>query len=354
MHMSDALLSPAVGGTLAATAGGVVAWSARRFQQDPAAGRRVPLAGVLGAFVFAGQMLNFTIPGTGSSGHIGGGVLLAVLLGPHAGFLTLAAILVIQCLFFMDGGLLALGANILNLGFWPCFLGLPLYRLLAGASPARARRALASVAAVTLSLELGALGVAVQTVLSGRTDLPLAAFAPLMLLIHLPIALAEGLVTAGVLEFVAHHRPEALAHAGPAHAAAGWWRPLRPVLVTLALAALTMATVLAWFASPHPDGLEWSVARVTGQEESPHEPGRLVAALQHVQERVALFPDYAPRSPPEVAAEAPGAVESDWPAVSGGGALAGLAGALLTGGVTVLTAALILLLRRRRPQRAVA
>ncbi len=76
----------------------------------------IPLMGVLGAFIFAAQMINFTIPGTGSSGHLGGGMILAILLGPHAAFLVMASVLTVQALFFADGGLLALGCNIWNLG----------------------------------------------------------------------------------------------------------------------------------------------------------------------------------------------------------------------------------------------
>ena len=75
--------------------------------------------GVLGAFIFAAQMINFTIPATGSSGHLGGGLILTILLGPYAAFLTIASVLMVQALFFADGGLLALGCNIFNLGFFP-------------------------------------------------------------------------------------------------------------------------------------------------------------------------------------------------------------------------------------------
>ena len=125
MHMSDALLSPAVGGTMWAAAGAVMAGSARKLhrQVDSA---RVPLMGVLAAFVFAGQMINFAIPGTGSSGHLGGGIILAALLGPPAAFIAMASILTVQALFFADGGLLALGCNIFNLGFFPAFVAYPL------------------------------------------------------------------------------------------------------------------------------------------------------------------------------------------------------------------------------------
>ena len=110
MHMADALLSPAVGGTMWAASALSIAYSSKKLRSE-ADDRKVPLMGVLGAFVFAAQMINFTIPATGSSGHLGGGLLLAILLGPHAAFLTIASVLVVQALFFADGGLLALGCK---------------------------------------------------------------------------------------------------------------------------------------------------------------------------------------------------------------------------------------------------
>ena len=112
MHMADALLSPAVGGAMWAGSLGALIYCAKKMKEKMDE-KMIPLMGVLGAFIFAGQMINFTIPGTGSSGHIGGGMLLAILLGPYAAFLVIASVLVIQALFFADGGLLALGANIL-------------------------------------------------------------------------------------------------------------------------------------------------------------------------------------------------------------------------------------------------
>ncbi|MFA5516889.1 MAG: energy-coupling factor ABC transporter permease, partial [Desulfuromonadales bacterium] len=118
MHMADALLSPAVGAVMWTAAAGVIGWSARQMKRRQQLDERlIPLMGVLGAFVFAAQMINFTIPGTGSSGHLGGGLLLAICLGPHAAFLAVASVLTVQALFFADGGLLALGCNIFNLGF---------------------------------------------------------------------------------------------------------------------------------------------------------------------------------------------------------------------------------------------
>ena len=122
MHMSDALISPAVAGVMATASTGLIAYSVYK-TKDELEEKKIPLMGVMGAFVFAAQMINFSIPGTGSSGHITGGVLLAAILGPEAGFLSLVSILTVQCLFFGDGGLLALGCNIINMGFFSCFIG---------------------------------------------------------------------------------------------------------------------------------------------------------------------------------------------------------------------------------------
>ena len=119
MHMADALVAPAVAATMYVCSGGVAGFSVKkvRLESDP---KKSP---VMGAFVFAAQMLNFTIPGTGSSGHLCGGMMLTALLGPYAAFLTMIGVLLIQCLLFADGGLLALGCNIWNMAFYGCFLG---------------------------------------------------------------------------------------------------------------------------------------------------------------------------------------------------------------------------------------
>src|SRR5512146_1590325 len=101
MHMADALISPAVGGTMWAASAGTIAYCAKKVRSD-LDDRNVPLMGVLGAFLFAAQMINFSIPATGSSGHLGGGLLLTVLLGPYAAYLTIASVLVVQALFFAD------------------------------------------------------------------------------------------------------------------------------------------------------------------------------------------------------------------------------------------------------------
>jgi cobalt/nickel transport system permease protein len=325
MHMADALLSPAVGAGLWAASGGLIVLSSVKLERL-ADDSRVPLMGVAGAFVFAAQMINFAIPGTGSSGHLGGGLLLCALLGPWAGFLTMASVLVVQALFFADGGLLALGCNIFNLGFFPCFVAYPLlFRPLAGRSGGPLRLGLAAVVAAVVGLQLGSLAVVLQTTASGITELPFGPFALLMQPIHLAIGLVEGLATAAVLLFVRQARPELLQPA-----AAPRWSS-RSLLLSLGAATLVLGTLLSWFASSQPDGLEWSMAGASGHEELEAPEHAVHASLDRLQQHTALLPDYAlPRD------DAPERL---------GTSLSGLVGSSLTLGMAAL---LGLAMRRRR------
>jgi cobalt/nickel transport system permease protein len=270
--MADALVSPAVGGALWAATAATTAVSSRRVQVG-VDDRRVPLMGVLGAFVFAAQMINFQIPLTGSSGHLGGGLLLAILLGPHAAFLVVVSVLGVQALLFGDGGLLALGANAFNIGFFPAFVAYPLvYRPLAPAGSGPGRRMAAAVLAAETGLALGALGVVVETSLSGISDLPFRPFLAAMVPIHLAIGLVEGLATAAILGFVLKVRPDVVDPASsPAPTASS-----RLGAAFLA-AALLLGGFVSWFASRRPDGLEWSIAKVAGRG-APREPDATRAA----------------------------------------------------------------------------
>jgi cobalt/nickel transport system permease protein len=125
MHMADALLSPPVGGVMLAAGVAAIGVAVKKIGGNGLEEKKIPMMGVMGAFVFAGQMINFTIPGTGYSGHIGGGVLLAAILGPFPALITLASVLLIQCLFFADGGLLAYGCNVINMAVTSCLLAFP-------------------------------------------------------------------------------------------------------------------------------------------------------------------------------------------------------------------------------------
>ncbi|MFH1532803.1 MAG: energy-coupling factor ABC transporter permease [Pseudomonadota bacterium] len=262
MHMADALVSPAVGGVMWAGTAGLIALSARKVNEDLDE-RKVPLMGVVAAFVFAAQMINFTIPGTGSSGHLGGGLLMAVLLGPHAAFLAMVSVLGVQALFFGDGGLLALGCNVINLGLFPCFVAYPLlYLPLAGRAPTRRRLAFAATTAAVVGLQIGSFAVVLETSLSGITELPFGPFLLLMQPIHLAIGVVEGLATAAILLFLAAARPEVIAP-GPMAPSGG---SLRRVIVGLLVAAALVAGGLSRFASDRPDGLEWAIQGVSGSE----------------------------------------------------------------------------------------
>jgi len=261
--MADALVSPAVGLAMGLVSVAAVGVSVAKVNKDELSEKKIPVMGIAGAMVFAGQMVNFTIPATGSSGHIGGGILLAGLLGGAPAFLSMAAVLIIQCLFFADGGLLALGCNIFNMGVIPCLIIYPLVfkPLLAGGTGYR-RLSVASVASVVIALELGAFSVVLETLLSGITALPFGAFAALMLPIHLAIGLVEGIVTSAVLCFVYRMRPELI----DAYGSRGNLATVSIKKAAIVLAALTAFTggVLSLFASKDPDGLEWAIGKVTG------------------------------------------------------------------------------------------
>jgi len=174
--MADALVSPAVGGTFLAVSIGLIGYSSKKIKNDIDSSI-IPLMGVIGAFIFVAQMINFTIPMTGSSGHIGGGMLLAILLGPYAAFITIASVLIIQAFFFADGGLLALGCNIFNLGFFPCFICYPLiYRNIVKSEVNTKRIIIGSVLATVVGLQIGSFFVVVQTFFSNLQSFPLIHF----------------------------------------------------------------------------------------------------------------------------------------------------------------------------------
>lgn len=287
--MADALVSTPVAATAGVAALALLGVAGSRIKKHTAETNIVSLMGVAGAFVFAAQMINFSIPGTGSSGHIVGGVLLAALLGPWAGFLTLASVLIIQCLIFADGGLLALGCNILNMGAMTCLVAYPLIFKPLLKFPAPAWKIFGvSVLACTVGLELGACLVSVETLLSGVTALPAVKFFLLMISIHLAIGVGEGLATGAVLAFVQKARPSLLSPSLPEGSRHG----RRNFIIGLACAAALIGGVLAFYASSDPDGLEWSIERITGFTELPEESGGVEGALRGVQEKTAVMPDY--------------------------------------------------------------
>lgn len=326
MHMADALLSPQVGAVFWAGTIGAIAYCSRKvrgFLDD----RMAPLMGVMGAFIFAAQMINFTIPATGSSGHLGGGLILAIILGPPAAFIVMASVLAVQALFFADGGLLALGCNIWNLGVYPCFIAYPLvYRPLAGSGCAPKRIAVAAIISGIVGLQLGAFSVVIQTLLSGRSELPFGTFLLFMQPVHLAIGIVEGFVTAGVINYIRTIRPEILDSVSSA-------RPLsagvsvRMVLAGLLIAAAATGGVLSWYASSDPDGLEWSIQKTFGKPDLPEQKQGISAALKEIQEATAFLPDYGFKKPEGRAEDAKeGAGDRQWPSADAGISVSGIVG----------------------------
>ncbi|MDF2609448.1 MAG: cbiM2 [Lachnospiraceae bacterium] len=291
MHMSDALLSVAVGATMTAVSTGIIGTSIKKINKIELEDKKIPMMGVMGAFVFAAQMINFTIPGTGSSGHIGGGILLAALLGPYPSLITMASILLIQCLFFADGGLLALGSNIFNMGVITCLVAYPLiYKPIVKREMTPKRITIASILAVTIGLQLGSFAVVLETIASGVTELSFLTFLSFMQPIHLVIGLIEGAITAAVLNFIYQMRREILD-------SALLKAPMKPVSLKRVLFIMVFATLitgglLSAYASSSPDGLEWSIANVMGITELENNTS-VHNTLFNLQEKTAILPDYS-------------------------------------------------------------
>jgi cobalt/nickel transport system permease protein len=200
MHIPDGFLTPPVWAALDAGAIPLIGYFVRRTQRTFEQSR-IPLLGVLGAFVFAAQMINFPV-WAGTSGHLVGGALLALTLGPSAAVVVMTAILVVQSLVFQDGGLLALGANVVNMaviGVWAGYLPAKLL----GSGP-NARR-IAAFAGGWLSLMAGALCASIELGLS-QVAPPGPLFAS-MLGIHALTGLAEGAITAASLAAIERLHP---------------------------------------------------------------------------------------------------------------------------------------------------
>ena len=335
MHMADALLAPAVAATMYVASGTAAGISIHKLKKDDEP-QKLPVMAVTAALVFAGQMINYTIPGTGSSGHMCGGMMLSALLGPQAGFLSMIVILAIQCLFFADGGLMALGANIWNMAFYGCFVG---YYLIwrpimqshwfgEGKPARRARIIAASIIGCIVTLQLGAFSVVLETSLSGITELPFGAFVALLQPIHLAIGLVEGLITSAVLLFVYESRPELLQCIEPAEGESSK-RSLKAVIAILAVVALVVGGGLSLLASSNPDGLEWALfgnaeegyTENMGLDEDDFGVSSKAAdTAGAIQEKTSFLPDYA-------------FADNDTPV---GTTVSGIVGSALVAGVAIL------------------
>lgn len=206
--------------------------------------KQVPLMGIMAAFIFAAQMLNFPVAG-GTSGHLLGGALAAIVLGPWAGMLVMTAVIAVQALLFQDGGLIVMGANILNMGLITAMIGYGLYRSVSNAS--RTTKLVVAGVAAWLSVMAGALATALQLWLSGTSDLQTVTIA--MLGVHALIGVGEALITVAALTFIMQTRPDLLDEtSASAQGGRGWVIP--------GIALSVAVVLLSPLASAHPDGLE--------------------------------------------------------------------------------------------------
>jgi len=206
--------------------------------------KQIPLMGIMAAFIFAAQMLNFPVAG-GTSGHFLGGALAAMVLGPWAGVLVMTAVIAVQGLLFQDGGLLVMGANIFNMGLLTAMIGFGLYRAAAGRS--KGTRLAVAGAAAWLAVLAAALVASLQLWLSGASRLEIVV--PAMLGVHVLIGIGEAIITVAALAFIEQTRPDLLEEkAVAAKGGSGW--VYAGVVISL------LAVLLSPLASASPDGLE--------------------------------------------------------------------------------------------------
>ncbi|MEW6423705.1 MAG: energy-coupling factor ABC transporter permease [Bacillota bacterium] len=201
MHIPDGFLTPGVWAGASVLSAGALAGAVAK-TRETLQDRQVPTLGVAAAFIFAAQMINFPVAG-GTSGHLLGGALAAILLGPWNAFLVMTTVLVIQCLFFSDGGLTALGANVLNMAVIAPWVAYVMARLFKGAEGNKAIRSTAIFFASWSSVMAAALACAVEIVLSG--SVPWQVALPAMAGWHALIGIGEGLITTVVVAFVRQH-----------------------------------------------------------------------------------------------------------------------------------------------------
>lgn len=261
MHIPDGFLSIGVivvCWVLAVVGIGLALWRTRQMLGE----RQVPVMGVLAAFIFAAQMLNFTVAG-GTSGHLVGGALAAILLGPWPAMLVMTTVVAIQALLFQDGGLVVLGANILNMAIIAPIVGYGFYRgvrVLLGNR--KGSTFVAGFVAAWMSVVLAAVACAIELGFSGTSPIGIAL--PAMAGVHALIGIGEGLITIGALALVTAVRPD-LVEAEKPEAPLGMRWVLGGVVIAIILALLSP------LASPHPDGLE-RVAENLGFIERAQEP----------------------------------------------------------------------------------
>lgn len=242
MHIPDGFLSIVISAICWLITAGVLSVAVSHANKNLGE-RQVPLMGVMAAFIFAAQMINFPIAG-GTSGHLLGGALAAITLGPWAGMLVMTAVIAVQGLLFQDGGLLVMGANILNMGLLTAAVGYGLYRSVSGRS--QNLKLIVAGLAAWLSMMTGALATSLQLWLSNTARLDIVV--PAMLGVHALIGIGEALITVAALAFIFRTRPDLLGEGSASEEGGKGWVVAGVVIVLLVV-------ILSPLASVDPDGL---------------------------------------------------------------------------------------------------
>ena len=262
MHLGNSIICPVTGIPMIVAMGATAIWAFKKARTDFTKEKILPTV-MLTALVFGIQMINFSIPTTASSGHIIGAILLSALLGPYVAFLSMCSILLVQSLFFADGGILALGCNIFNMGFLACFVAYPIvYKVFKN-------KVVGSIFASIVALQLGSLAVAVESAISGSIT-NMAMFTSLMCSIHLAISVIEGIVTAGIVAVAQKTNLSKMF----SYITGGF--------------ALVLAGFISNYASTKPDGLEWSLLNMSDSFVAQTQ-GQIYAISEAIQTKTAVL-----------------------------------------------------------------
>jgi cobalt/nickel transport system permease protein len=262
MHLGNSIICPVTGIPMIAVMGAAAVWSFKKARKDFTHDKILPTV-MLTSLVFGLQMINFSIPTTASSGHIVGAILLSALLGPYVAFLSMCSILLIQSLFFADGGLLALGCNIFNMGFLACFAAYPI------ACKICKNKIMNAILASILALQLGSIAVTVESAISGSIT-NITMFAGLMCSIHFVISLVEGILTGAIVAIAQKTNLS---------------RIFSYVTGTI---ALVLAGIISNYASTKPDGLEWSLLSMSDNFVAQTQ-GQIYAISEAIQTKTAIL-----------------------------------------------------------------
>jgi cobalt/nickel transport system permease protein len=325
MHMANELISIPVSGATVGVAAASLGLICGRIRREIVS-EKIALMGVLGAFVFAAQMVNFQLPlMPGTSGHLIGAVFLATILGPNLAVVVLSSVVIVQCLLFQDGGLLAMGCNIINIAIVPSYVGYFVYRAIAGDRKNKARLLAAAVIACVLAAEAGSVLVVVEATVSKVLLVPAGTFLATMAGVHLLVGIMEGVVTVAILGYLTTVRPDLMEGITTEGILSR-----KAAIISLVIITIITAVGFSLLASSKPDGLEWSyLERPDRPDFKPlivNEDARIKAA-DELHSKIALMPDYSARGASE-----------EHPVAAGWTSLAGIVGSAVCMGIIWLFA----------------